>query len=231
MFRDGKLVLRWNLDGNVAMEGSADARIRYRIVATGGATVKLRKVTVNARKRQLELTTRSGETLPFPFSRLDPRPSAKNPVVRAYVDPELAREGATYNLASGGEGVVLVDHALDYNRDPVYLTNLLVHRLTLDAADRMKKSGLSIREIARLLRTSVPQVYRLLDPANSSKSLSQLLSLLQALDCDVNVVVKPRRRRARPELRSQSRKAAEVVPPKSVPVPDFTAPRRTTAAR
>jgi len=170
--------------------------------------VKLSKVTVNTRKRQLELTTRNGETHPFPFSRLDPRPSTKDPIVRAWVDPEVAREGVTYSLASGLEGTVLIDHALDYNRDPVYLTELLIHRLTLDAVDRMKKSELSVRELARLLRTSAPQIYRLLDPANATKSVTQLLSLLQALDCDVEVIVKPRRRRARTETRAQSRKAA-----------------------
>jgi predicted XRE-type DNA-binding protein len=170
--------------------------------------VKLRKVTVNTRKRQLELITRSGETYPLPFSRLDPRPSAKDPLVHVHVDAELAREGATYRLASGVEGVVLVDQALDYNSDPVYVTEMLVHRLTVEAGARLKKSDLSIREVARLLRTSVPQVYRLLDPANSKKSLAQLLSLLQTLDCDVEVIVKPRRRRSRPEARVVSRRAA-----------------------
>jgi len=170
--------------------------------------VKLRKVAVNARKKQLELTARSGETFPLPFSRLDPRPTAKDPIVHVHVDAELAREGAAYRLASGLEGAVLLDQALDYNSDPVYVTELLVHRLTVEANARLKKGDLSIREMARLLRTSVPQVYRLLDPANSRKSLAQLLSLLQALDCDVEVIVKPRRRRSRPEVRVVSRKAA-----------------------
>jgi hypothetical protein len=170
--------------------------------------VKLRKVAINARKKQLELTTRAGDMYPIPFSRLDPRPSAKDPIVRVYVDPELAREGATYLLASGQEGAVLIDHALDYNCDPVYLTSLIVYRLTVEAVSRVKKGELSVREIARLLRTSVPQVYRLLDPANSTKSLAQLLSLLQVVGCDVDVVVKARRRGLRPEVRLYSRRAA-----------------------
>jgi hypothetical protein len=31
VFRDGKLVVRWNLERNVAMEGHADARVRWLI--------------------------------------------------------------------------------------------------------------------------------------------------------------------------------------------------------
>ena len=40
--------------------------------------------------------------------------------------------------------------------------------------------------------TSVPQLYRLLDPANHRKSMRQLISLLHVLNCDVDLVVKER---------------------------------------
>jgi len=57
---------------------------------------------------------------------------------------------------------------------------------------RVGRAGLSRRELARRLGTSVPQLYRLLDPANTRKSLGQLVSLLHLLDCDVQLVVNPR---------------------------------------
>jgi hypothetical protein len=50
----------------------------------------------------------------------------------------------------------------------------------------------SRRELARRLKTSVPQLYWLLDPTNAKKSLSQLVALLHLLDCDVQLVVKER---------------------------------------
>jgi hypothetical protein len=53
-------------------------------------------------------------------------------------------------------------------------------------------SGLSRRKLARRLKTSVPQLYRLLDPTIERKSISQLVSLLHILDCDVQLVVKGR---------------------------------------
>lgn len=155
--------------------------------------MKIRSVTVNKRKSQVELTLRSGKVLPVPYAKLAPQPSRKNRIREAYVDKELGSEAVTYILESGDEGSVHVDHALEYNQDPGYLAELLIHQLTVAARRRVDRSGISRRELARRLGTSVPQLYRLLDPANTRKSLGQLVSLLHLLDCDVQLVVNPRR--------------------------------------
>jgi hypothetical protein len=154
--------------------------------------VKIRRVGVNNRKAQLELTVYSGKVFPVPYSKLDPRPTPTNRIREVYVDKELGSEAATYVLESGAEGSVHIDHALEYNQDPRYLAELLIHKLTVEARRRVARCGLSRRELARRLSTSVPQVYRLLDPANSRKSLGQLVALLHLLDCDVELVVHPR---------------------------------------
>jgi len=154
--------------------------------------MKVRKVVVNERKAQIELFTYGGRQYPFPFARLEPRPTTRDRLVEVAIDEELAREAVTYRLASGAEGTVHIDQALDYNRDPVYLAELLIHKLTVQARHRADASGLSRRELARRLRTSVPQLYRLLDPTNTNKSLSQLVSLLHVLDCEVDLVITPR---------------------------------------
>ena len=154
--------------------------------------MKIRRATVNNRKGQLELTVRSGKVFPVPYTKLDPRPTAKNRIRTAYIDKELGREAVTYVLESGAGGSVHIDHALEYNEDPSYLAELLIHKLTVEARRRVGRSGLSRRELARRLGTSVPQLYRLLDPANMRKSLGQLVSLLHLLDCDVDLVVNPR---------------------------------------
>jgi len=49
------------------------------------------------------------------------------------------------------------------------------------------------RESARRLGTSAPQLYRLLDPTNSSKSINQLISLLHVLGCQVELKMRRRR--------------------------------------
>jgi len=152
--------------------------------------MKIRSVTVNNRKAQIVLTTRSGAVFPVPFARLDPQPTPDDRIREAYVDRELANEAVTYVLDSGAEGAVHIEQALEYNQDPGYLAELLVHQLTAAALARIDSSGLSRRELARRLKTSVPQLYRLLDPTNTRKNISQLVSLLHVLNCDVRLVVK-----------------------------------------
>lgn len=83
--------------------------------------MKISKVVVNNRKGQLELTTRSGDVHPVPFTKLDPLPSPHDRIGAAYVDRELASEAVTYVLESGAEGAVHIDQALEYNRDPLHL--------------------------------------------------------------------------------------------------------------
>ena len=64
------------------------------------------------------------------------------------------------------------------------------YRLTLEAQKRIAESPLSKREIMRRLGTSAAQLYRLLDQTNYRKSVDQVLSLLQVLNCEVDLVVR-----------------------------------------
>ena len=93
---------------------------------------------------------------------------------------------------SGDEGTVHIDHVLAYNRDPSYLRDMLLYKLTLIVQARVQESPLSKRELIRRLGTSPAQFYRLLDQTNTSKSIDQLMSLLEVLDCEVDFVVKTR---------------------------------------
>jgi hypothetical protein len=125
-----------------------------------------------------------------PFARLEDPPTANDPLVRLFVDPELGGEGFTYALRSGREGTVHVEDVLAYNQDPDYLRDLLLYRLTLEAQKAIAVTPLSRREIIRRLGTSPPQLYRRLDQTNYRKSIDQVLRLLQALDRDVDLVVR-----------------------------------------
>ena len=152
--------------------------------------MKIQRVTVNNRKAQLELVVRPGKVYPFPFAKLDPRPTPADRITKAYVDKELGSEAVSYVLESGAEGAVHIDHALEYNQDTGYLAEILIHKLTVEALRRVEAAAFSRRELARRLKTSVPQLYRLLDPTNTRKSISQLVALLHVLDCEVELVVK-----------------------------------------
>jgi hypothetical protein len=159
---------------------------------SGAATsVKIRSVAPNNRRKAFDVTLRS-RTLPLPYARLSPSPSMADPVVEVAVDVEVGREAFSYTLASGAAGYVHAEQVLDYNQDPSYMRDQLLYRLTLEARRRVKASALSTREIIRRLGTSAPQFYRLLDQTNYRKSVDQVLSLLQVLDCEVDLVVRDR---------------------------------------
>ncbi len=154
--------------------------------------MKITSVVANSRKRAFEVRSRRGEWL-FPYGKAEPSPTAGDPLVEVFVDPELGHEGFTYLLASGAEGSVHIDHVLDYNEEPGYMRDLLLYNLTVEALERLETSALSRREIIRRLGTSPAQFYRLIDPTNYRKSVDKLLALLQVLDCEVDLVVRDRR--------------------------------------
>jgi hypothetical protein len=151
--------------------------------------MKIRSVNFNNKRKTFEVNTAS-KKYAFPYSKSDPAPSPDNPVVRVFVDKEIGAEGFSYELASGKTGTVHIEQVLEYNRDPDFLRDQLLYKLTLEAQRRVAESPLSKREIIRRLRTSATQFYRLLDQTNYSKSVDQLVSLLQVLDCEVDLLVR-----------------------------------------
>lgn len=151
--------------------------------------MKIRTVRHNNRKKAFEVRT-STRTLVLPFSKAEPTPTTEDPITELCVDLEAGREAFTYVLRSGGTGTVHVEHVLEYNQDPTYLRDLLLYQLTLEAQKRIAESPLSKREIVRRLGTSAAQLYRLLDQTNYRKSVDQVLSLLQVLNCHVDLVVR-----------------------------------------
>lgn len=151
--------------------------------------MKIRAVTRNNRKRVFEVRT-STKTLAFPFSSADPVPTNEDPITKLFVDAEADREAFTYVLGSGRTGTIHVEQVLEYNKDPKYLRDLLLYRLTIEAQKRIASSPLSKREIIRRLGTSAAQLYRLLDQTNDRTSVDQVIALLQVLNCDVDLVVR-----------------------------------------
>jgi hypothetical protein len=141
--------------------------------------VNLESVRANNHRHAFEMETSRG-LLSFPYAKADPAPTRQDPVAEVWVDEELGSEAATYRLTSGAEGSVHVEQALEYNRDPAYMRDLLLYRLTLEAEKRIAESQVSRREIIRRLGTSPSQLYRLLDPTNRRKTIDAMVQLLAA---------------------------------------------------
>jgi predicted XRE-type DNA-binding protein len=151
--------------------------------------MKIDRVSINNRRKEFSITTRSGTAYTFPYAESDPRPVSGNQIKEVFVDKELGNEAITYVLNFGDEGSIHMEQILEYNEDPRYMAELLTYKLTLEARHGIENSGLSRRQIAKRLQTSVPQLYRLLDPANTRKSINQLVALLHVLNCKVDLVV------------------------------------------
>ena len=151
--------------------------------------MKIQTVKTNNKRKAFEVKTSAG-AYAFPYVKAKPAPGSADRVARVYVDKEIASEGFSYELQSGKTGTIHIEQVLEYNREPNYLRDLLLYKLTLEAQRRIANSQLAKREIIRRLGTSATQLYRLLDQTNYKKSVDQLVSLLQVLDCQVDVVVR-----------------------------------------
>ena len=150
--------------------------------------MKIKSVRTNGRRRAFEVETNQTTYL-FPYAKCEPLPNSANPVVEVFPDPEMGLEGFTYQLKNGKLGSIHLDAVREVNRDPEYMADLLMYKLSLDAQQRFAASGITAREIARELGTSPAQLYRLLDQTNYTKSFRQLVLLLNVLGCDVGVRV------------------------------------------
>ncbi len=150
--------------------------------------MKIRSVRSDPRRRAFAVSI--GRAVhEFPWTQLDVRPSATDPVVEVAPDPELGNEGFTYRLASGREGTVHADHVLRFVRDPDYQRKELLYALTNEAIDALAASGRTKRSLARQLGTSLAQLARLLDPTNGTKSVDQMIRLLAAMGRSVELRV------------------------------------------
>ncbi|MES2306493.1 MAG: hypothetical protein V4558_13375 [Gemmatimonadota bacterium] len=169
--------------------------------------MKIQAVAANNRKKAFEVRTLR-ETFVYPYAKLATPPTSDDRVVDAFPDAEAGREAFTYRLESGAEDTVHLDAVREYHQDPDYLNEVLLHRLTVEAGKAMEESDLAKREVVRRLGTSASQLYRLLDPGHSGKSIGQLLALLHLLGREVELVVRPTKPARRP-VRGRSKMAGK----------------------
>ena len=149
----------------------------------------IQDVKANNRQHCFQIKTRRGE-FSFPFIKLKLVPSSTNRIKDVYVDREAGKQAITYVLQSGDEDTVHMDDFLYYNRDPDYVRDVTLYNLTVKVVDLLQHSKLPKRELARKLKTSPAQVYRLLDPTNYRKTTDQMVRLLACLDYTVDVRVR-----------------------------------------
>ena len=149
---------------------------------------KIKSVTFNNKTCVVTIQT-SAAALDLPYSKLMLKPSPGNGIKEAYVDKELAQRCVTFMLKDGQEDSVPIEAFWEYNRDPDYMREIELYKLTTKAISLVKASNLSKRFICRQMGTSLSQLSRLLDPKNQKKTIDQMLRLITILGADFEIKV------------------------------------------
>lgn len=150
--------------------------------------MKIKAVEWNGRRRAFKIAAGSCEW-DYPAAMLKLKPTRRDPIVSVVPDAELGNEGFTYELKSGREETVLMDQVLEYHRDPEYLREMLLYKLTVEAERVFRESGLTKRGFARRLKTSPTHLYRLLDTSFKGKTIDQMVRLLAIMGRKVDLVM------------------------------------------
>ena len=151
--------------------------------------MKINRVLVDNRKKSFLI--QAGErSFEFPFSQLKVKPSKENLISHVEVERELGNEGFTYQLQSGQSDTVHIDHVLHACQDPEFQRTQLIYELTIQAQRSLVESKLTKRQVARLLKTSPAQLYRLLDQTNNKKTIDQMVKLMLCLGKEVIIKLK-----------------------------------------
>ena len=142
----------------------------------------IKDVEINNKRKVITITI-SGKRKSYdlPFWRLRIKPTLNDRIHDCFIDPDLGMESITYTLESGTTDSIHLDAFLDFNNDPDHLRKNRLYDYTNQANDFIDNYDVSISELARMMNSSRSQVYRLLDPANNSKSVDSMLRLLGVL--------------------------------------------------
>lgn len=105
-----------------------------------------------------------------------------------FPDAEIGNTGFTYTLTSGQEDTILLDQVLEYSKDPEFLRQAMLFKMTIQAQKRMRELAVSKREVIRRMGATPTQFYRLIDQKNTRKTIDQMVRLLTALDCSVEII-------------------------------------------
>jgi len=139
-------------------------------------SLKIISAVPNYRKKALQIVLRKGSTnhsyeLPFSaFKGLNI--SVKNPFTEIEIEKDLSSHSARFVLKNGKKGDFPADFVL-YHCDPEYDWSA-INQLKNAIKERLNEAKISVRLLAKALRTSPSQVERLLSANGASKQLIQL---------------------------------------------------------
>jgi len=139
---------------------------------------KFKKIEFDNRKRVFHLQYTTGLKLDCPYFSL----GIKGKVMDAGPDAEVGGHSFFFVLENGKKDFVPFDQPLHIAQNPEYVKEQTLYEMTKRLNEFIKKEGVSKRELARRLKTSLSQLARLLDTSNYKKELSRLVEIAAMLN-------------------------------------------------
>lgn len=139
---------------------------------------KFKNVAFDNKKRVFHLEYTSGLKFDCPYFSL----GIKDKVVDAGPDPEVGGHSFYFTLENGKKDYVPFDQPLHIVQNPEHVKEQTLYQMTKRINGVIAREGVSKRELARRLNTSMSQLSRLLDTTNYKKELSRLIEIGTILD-------------------------------------------------
>ena len=149
-------------------------------------TKTIKKVAINNRKKQMEVSYSSGRKVTFHFGQI----GIKENIKRTWVDSETGGRSIGIEYESGLIDYMPYDQPLALVRDPEFLLQTQIEILTSKIKEHLRKKGLSKKFLSERLNTSVNQIQRLLNPKILNKNLEQLFLIASLLDLEFELRLK-----------------------------------------
>jgi len=147
---------------------------------------KIKKVSFSNKTKEIEIEYASKKKYLLHYGQLG---IGKN-IVRAWVDSETKGKSVGFEFDDGSIDFMPYDQPLVLNKDPEYMLQEQIEHLVLELNEAIQKKGISKKYIAKKLKTSENQIFRLLNPSILNKNLEQLYQMAFILNKQIEIELK-----------------------------------------
>lgn len=140
--------------------------------------IKFKKIQYNNREKVFKLEYTSGLVVECPYFAL----GINKNVTEAAPDIEVGNHSFYFILENEHKDYVPFDQPLHIVQNPDYVLEETLYQMTRNINKFVVHSRVSKRQLARLLKTSVSQLNRILDPVNYKKDITRLIEIASLLN-------------------------------------------------
>ena len=147
---------------------------------------KIKNVSFSNKTKEIEIEYTSRHKYLLHYGQL----GIDKHLVRAWVDQETKGKSVGFEFEDGSTDFMPYDQPLVLNKDPEYMLQDQIEHLVLALNETIRKKGISKKYIAKKLKTSENQIFRLLNPAILNKNLGQLYQIAFILNKQIEIELK-----------------------------------------